>query len=271
MDASLLADLAWTAAVGRSHFQYRAGIVFNDIDQLRKKLEKLAASSADAEYETPAETQKVAFTYTAQDSQLIDLGLSLYMTEPVARDVLDRCHDIFQREQGVSLLDVITGATEGDSASKNSAVYALECALTDLWKSVGVSPDVVVVSGLGEIAAMYAAGVLTLEEGLKSVTAPDRALSYVDVSSASVPIVSYEDYPQALVELGRGHCVIEVDARSEFADSAARGYEAGCKIDFTGLFAGESRRRVPLPSYAFQRRRHWVDAPQSIVAQSQEN
>ena len=35
-------------------------------------------------------------------------------------------------------------------------------------------------------------------------------------------------------------------------------YEAGAELEFAGLFAGEERRRLGLPTYPFQRRRHWV-------------
>ncbi len=36
---------------------------------------------------------------------------------------------------------------------------------------------------------------------------------------------------------------------------------AGRQIDWRLLFAGESRRRVPLPGYAFERRRYWIEPP----------
>ena len=41
--------------------------------------------------------------------------------------------------------------------------------------------------------------------------------------------------------------------------AAAEAYEAGQEVSFQRLFAGETRRRIVLPGYPFQRRRHWVD------------
>lgn len=38
-------------------------------------------------------------------------------------------------------------------------------------------------------------------------------------------------------------------------------YEAGCDPDWGAVFGGHDLRRVALPTYAWQRRRHWVDAP----------
>ena len=45
------------------------------------------------------------------------------------------------------------------------------------------------------------------------------------------------------------------------ADALGRLWLAGVGIDWQGVWAGEQRRRLPLPTYPFQRTRHWVDAP----------
>ena len=42
------------------------------------------------------------------------------------------------------------------------------------------------------------------------------------------------------------------------AEAAAKAYEAGLAVGFEALFTGESRRRISIPTYPFQRRRHWI-------------
>ena len=39
-----------------------------------------------------------------------------------------------------------------------------------------------------------------------------------------------------------------------------RYWTAGAKVDWSGFHAGERRRRVALPSYPFERQRHWIEA-----------
>ena len=46
-----------------------------------------------------------------------------------------------------------------------------------------------------------------------------------------------------------------------FIEAAAGAYEAGLPVSFAGLFAGESRRRIALPGYPFERRRYWIEPP----------
>ena len=48
---------------------------------------------------------------------------------------------------------------------------------------------------------------------------------------------------------------------SGFAEAVARAFGTGLPIAFAGLFAGEDRRRISVPGYPFERRRHWFQAP----------
>ncbi|MGE0536049.1 MAG: beta-ketoacyl synthase N-terminal-like domain-containing protein, partial [Pirellulales bacterium] len=41
-------------------------------------------------------------------------------------------------------------------------------------------------------------------------------------------------------------------------------FAAGVDLDWDALFAGESRRRVPLPTYPFQRSRYWFEPPTRV-------
>ena len=355
-EAPGLDDMAWTAGMGRSHFDRRAGVVFQDAPSLRQGLTQLAQKNGASEGAEPQPATRVAFLYAGDAGRLANMSKTLYDSEPIARAALDKCDAVVRDERGASLLDVMLGRDEaigelGDTAWAQPALYALQCALTALWASVGVHPNVALGVGTGELAASQAAGVFSLEDGLRFTLAratlmaalpgvdPNQALrgleaAFADIASAppSLALVSgvtgqvvdsggaldgaywsrqaranaalgacaatlAELGVDAIIEIG---CAAEIGAGAElgqrisrewqasansadsagapliisgksrvaddksagqeasFVEAVARAYEAGLTLDFNGLFAGESRRRISLPTYPFQRRRHWI-------------
>ena len=165
--AEELADAAWTAGAGRSHFGVRAGLVFRDGEELGEQLRVLEAEGGSREASSGG---KVAFLYTGQGSQWAGMGRDLYEREPVFREVLDRCEGVFREERGgCSLLGVMFGEAEGLERTEwtQPALFALGAGLTELWRSVGVVPEAVLGHSVGEIGAAWAAGAFGLESGLR--------------------------------------------------------------------------------------------------------
>ena len=73
------------------------------------------------------------------------------------------------------------------------------------------------------------------------------------------------DAPLTLASLRRpSESSPEPSGGDAFRAAVAGAYKAGLPVGFEGLFAGEERRRIPLPSYPFQRERHWIDPPRRL-------
>ena len=196
--ARVLADAAWTAGTGRSHFEHRAGLVFSDAAELRAALDRLAGSDAVADEEglkTPART---AFVYTSDDMPSGSTMKALYETEPVVRAVLDTCDRVVREECGASLLDTVLAEGAGNEATavpelERAGRFAAQAALTALWRSVGVRPAAVLGLGLSELAAAYGAGVLGLADGVRLAMAlgsPDAELPRTANGQPSATMVS---------------------------------------------------------------------------------
>ena len=106
------------------------------------------------------------------------MGAELYRHQPVFRAVVDRCAEFLRDRLAHPLLEVLFGADGAaalidETAYTQPALFVIQVALVELWRSWGIVPDVVLGHSVGEFAAAYCAGTYTLEEGIALIT--DRA------------------------------------------------------------------------------------------------
>ena len=257
-ESQFLADMAWTASIGRSHFDHRGGVVFANADSLRQGLATLTEKEVNADKPEPQPATKVAFRYSGEGSQWVGMGATLYDSEPVVRAVLDRCEAVALENRSESLLDVMFGRAETDGGLDNPlwarpAIYALECALSALCESLGIRPHSALGDGCGALAAAQGLGAFSLEDGFHlAMNGGELPAERANLDGLAKNIADAE--ADIVIEIGPG--MVEADAG--FLNAVAKAYEAGLTFSFEGLFAGEARRRISLPSYPFQRRRHWI-------------
>lgn len=195
-------DICYTTHVGRTHYPYRLGVVASSAEDAQTNLIsylKQESVQGVVENKAPEYPPKVAFLFTGQGSQYPGMGQELYATEPIFRNVLERCDAVFQEVMGRSLIELFYPESEPrhndlmeSHACAQAANFAIECALADLWRSWGVLPGVVLGHSLGDFAAAYTAGVLSLEDGLRLVTERGQLMETALGSMVSV-LASEED------------------------------------------------------------------------------
>ncbi|WP_039932372.1 hybrid non-ribosomal peptide synthetase/type I polyketide synthase [Streptomyces viridochromogenes] len=163
-------DVAATLALGRPHRAVRVAAVGRTAGEVARSLE---------EGRHPASVPlgplgPLAFAFAGQGSARRGMANGLYAAHPAARAVLDRCEELYTREFGGSLLaQLLTApglAAEEDSwptGTAQAALFAHQAALSDVWRSAGTRPGLLLGHSVGEYAALYAAGALSLEDGLR--------------------------------------------------------------------------------------------------------
>ena len=218
------ADVAFAANTGRAHFRHRAAVVGAPGD-LTAALEDLARG------ETPfhrldGSEPRIVFLFTGQGSQFAGMARALYLDEPVFGEVIDRCGAIFQDEFETDLRALLWGDGEAgrldETAFTQPALYAVECALTALWRSWGVTPAAVIGHSVGEFAAMQAAGALSLEDGFRLVATRGRMMQTLCERGAMAAVTASEARLQDLLgALPADLAVAAVNAADEIVLSGA--------------------------------------------------
>ena len=181
-----LADVCHTANTGRSHFSHRAAFVAQSRSELQRRLTAFGTKSAqEPTAEAPSwESPKVAFLFTGQGSQYAGMGRALWQKQPTFRRFVERCEAVVQARLGQSLVDVMFGSDDAlltQTVWTQPALFVLECAIAEVWRSWGIEPSFVLGHSIGEYAAAYVAGILGLEDALGLVI--ERALGMEELPS----------------------------------------------------------------------------------------
>ncbi|MEH2381696.1 MAG: amino acid adenylation domain-containing protein [Nostoc sp.] len=174
-----LADVCFTANTGRSHFDHRLAAIVESRQQLQTTLNAFTIGQENYEIASDRllgqKSPKIAFLFSGQGSQYLGMGQQLYQTQPTFRNCLDHCQEILSSYLEKPLLSILYPESDSDSLLNETiytqpALFALEYALFELWKSWGITPDVVMGHSVGEYVAACVAGVFSLEDGLKLIS-----------------------------------------------------------------------------------------------------
>ena len=208
-----IADVCFSANTGRSHFKHRLAVIAADkqelTDKLAKIITKLEVSSVFlAKLPSNSQSPKIAFLFTGQGSQYINMGRQLYQTQPVFRRSLEQCDEILQSYLAEkSLLEVIYPENPQElnnffldqTAYTQPALFAIEYALAQLWQSWGIKPDIVMGHSVGEYVAATVAGVFSLEDGLKLIAHRGRLMQKLPADGEMVAVMASEDKVNQLI------------------------------------------------------------------------
>ncbi|KAL6800430.1 putative polyketide synthase [Trichoderma sp. SZMC 28012] len=135
--------------------------------------------------------QKDVFTFTGQGSQYGGMGKQLFATSPRFRRTVESLHEICKWHGFPSFNDLIASGEASlerySSVQTQLAITILEIALADLWRSWDIEPDLVIGYSLGEYAALYVAGVLSVHDVLYLKCSPGtHAMLAVQASQRNV-------------------------------------------------------------------------------------
>ncbi|WP_367140658.1 MULTISPECIES: SDR family NAD(P)-dependent oxidoreductase [Streptomyces] len=328
-----LLDLGFSLATTRSHLAHRAVLLPREQGDLLDGLHALAADpDAAAAIRGRAAEGRTALLFSGHGLQRPGTGRELYRAFPVFASAFDAVCGALDARLDQPLRPVLF---ESESAlldrpeHSQLALFAYQVALFRLLRSCAVAPAAVIGHSVGAIAAVHAAGVLSLADAAELAVSHSRltkglagngaaAVKNLTFREPELTVVSgltgramrehefadpdhwarqafeafrFEDGMHCLSGLGCNR-LVEVGPSGELTDrvagcfagqvaptaiaaqrdqepeattlvtALARLHAVGADVDWASVFADRGARRVRLPTYAFQRRRYWIDAPQ---------
>ena len=177
-----LRDVVGNLSARRAHLIHRTAIVANSRADLIRKLRAVATGDASS-YQSAKPPSivsgrrdadpKIAFVFSGQGSQWCGMARKLLQKDPVFRDAIAPVDEAVRKIGGWSVIEEINrpkASTRIDETSiTQGCIFAVQAALAARWLDWGIRPSLVMGHSLGEIAAAYMSGALTLEDAVKVV------------------------------------------------------------------------------------------------------
>ncbi len=206
-------DLAYSSVFHRDHHPWRAVSFCLTSAQAGRDLAGLVADEGPDAQESPIESGTAltasvgpAFIYSGNGSQWEGMGQGL-LADAGFLDAVRAIDALFQPLAGFSLEDELAGRNGSERLSRTEiaqpALFAIQVGLTCLLRERGITPTAVCGHSVGEVAAAWAAGILSLEAAVAVIFHRSRlqgkTKGYGQMTAASL---SQEEAQVLLAELG---------------------------------------------------------------------
>jgi len=135
------------------------------------------------------------------------VAVELLESAPAFADQIYSCDAAFVEFVDWSLLEAVSDSVGSPSIDRveweQPALFAVMVSLAAQWRALGIYPDAVLGHSLGEIAAAYVAGALSLRDAAKVVTLRSKAVSTVaahcereDLPAPQIPVENASQSPE---------------------------------------------------------------------------
>lgn len=253
-EAPALADICRSAASGRAHFSERRAIIGSDHAAMARHIRHAIAELRErAQDEQPP---RIAFMFTGQGSQYLDMARDLAVGEPAFRDALAECCRVLDRELDTPLEEVLYPADASGQANlidntayTQPALFAVEYALARMLQHWGIEPAALIGHSVGEYVAACIAGVFSLEDGLRLIAARARLMGSLPAGGAMAAVLGPPEQVMRLVEASGG--TLSIAAINGPANTVISGADSAVR-QATGQLESAGAKVVPLQvSHAF--------------------
>ncbi|WP_433789716.1 SDR family NAD(P)-dependent oxidoreductase [Actinoplanes sp. CA-252034] len=227
-----VADLGWALATGRAALEHRALVLADDRAGLQLALASLAVGEPGLGLVTgePA-AGKLAMLFTGQGAQRLAMGRALAQRFPRYAESFATVAAAIDRHLDRPLHDILDAEDLHQTGYAQPALFAVEVALLDTVRSLGLEPEIVAGHSIGEITAAYAAGVFSLDDAATLVAARGRLMQALPADGAMLAVQASETdvraaFPDVDIAAVNGPTAVVVSGtEADIERVAARGWK----------------------------------------------
>jgi acyl transferase domain-containing protein len=201
-------DVAFSAFARRSHYEHTLAVVGRNSSEVVDKLRRFAEGQVDSTTLTRTVSHKrrpkLAFVFSGQGGQWPRMGLNLMKREPIFRKWMETIDLLFLRLAGWSLLTELrreeAHSKINDTVVVQAAVMAIQISLVKLYEHYGIRPAGIVGHSIGEVAAGFVSGALTLKQAVQVIYQRSQAQNRASGKGGMLAVGLSQEEAQKLIQ-----------------------------------------------------------------------
>ncbi|MCP2274695.1 aminotransferase class I/II-fold pyridoxal phosphate-dependent enzyme [Nocardia amikacinitolerans] len=200
-DGAALSRLCWSSNEVKSSGRHRLSLVVRDRD---RAVDALRACADDAELGTHsgvAQRTSIGWLFTGQGAQYPGMSRALREASPAYRRALAEVDERMTAHLHRSVAELLLGDDEivHHTEFAQPAIFAVEYAMARALTELGVEPAWLLGHSVGEFAAAAVAGVFSLDDACRLVTARGRLMQRLPGGGAMLAVRSTADAVAELI------------------------------------------------------------------------
>lgn len=194
-----IADLCYTASVGRRHYEHRLALTVSDLEDALAKLNKSLEDAGRSE--NKIQTHPKLTWIFPDEGDVLSASRQLYNTESVFRDWVSVCDQLSQEfDSGVPLLaDQLSQDNESSDGLSSLLLFAFQSGLAKLLQAWETEPECVFGWGVGQYTAACIAGVMSFEDAYRLLVKREKSLAAIASGGATEDVLNqFEGYADSI-------------------------------------------------------------------------
>ncbi|MEQ8267731.1 MAG: SDR family NAD(P)-dependent oxidoreductase [Parvibaculum sp.] len=174
-------DAAYTAAYRRARHSCRLVLRGGSAEAIADALESFAdgESGSTVAGEAVEQHAKVGFVFNGNGAQWAGMGRALYAESEIFRREIDEIGAAIEKLAGWSLPDVLRADNADEFLQQTEfaqpALFAIQIGIVKCLAENGLKPDAVAGHSVGEVAAAYTCGAISLEQAIHLILARSKS------------------------------------------------------------------------------------------------
>ncbi|XP_070560748.1 uncharacterized protein [Ptychodera flava] len=197
-DFQEFANSAYTSALKTQHHSHRCAVICRRkeeaISELKGKLEGMPSENFIESMARDSNQLHLVFVFSGMGTQWWGMARQLMNTVLSFRETMKKIDKILRKFGAKwSLVKLLTDETDKDRINKTEiaqpSICAVQIGLVEQWRLCGINPHAIVGHSVGEVAAAYTAGLLTLEDAVRVIYNRGRQLRHTSGSGTMLAVL----------------------------------------------------------------------------------